>query len=464
MKCRYISSDDLQLFLKEKEMKNRLLAITRNTIPYVPDLMIHTGSAEATILMQQLEYWFEKKDHFYKFLEPADGSAGYTPGDSWTEELRFTPKQFRTAFGKIGIRYGSVKEYRESTDKFQGKYYCSYYDRLNHKTWYFRNHGKVKALLDQLVGGMKVSAEAAVLEIPVEVAADTETTPEITSINKHERCEHDKCFSISYESNELHDSPAKRFEDVLSKFENVRRSGSSCTARCPAHDDRKNSLSISLDNKSGKIMMKCHAGCTFNEVCDKSGVHISQLFPPAKPTGNWYVYRSESGEPLYRIRKNFKKSYSCQHFKSGGWHNGRAGVPLVLYNLPSVLEARKSGKTIYVVEGEKDAETLMSLGYVATTSPFGASNWNSEFARLLGNSDVVVIVDRDESGYEYGRAVEVSMKNQGVVRIFEPKVGKDITDHVEAGLGMEDIVPVDLSDVRMETYAKKVWNGGLRAA
>ena len=31
-------------------------------------------------------------------------------------------------------------------------------------------------------------------------------------------------------------------------------------ARCPAHDDREPSLSIS-DGKDGKVLVRCHAGC-----------------------------------------------------------------------------------------------------------------------------------------------------------------------------------------------------------
>ncbi|MGQ0849829.1 MAG: hypothetical protein ACT4OP_12095 [Actinomycetota bacterium] len=43
----------------------------------------------------------------------------------------------------------------------------------------------------------------------------------------------------------------------------------------------------------------------------------------------------------------------------------------VLYRLPEVLAV--SG-TIYVGEGEKDADRLASLGLIATTNPMGAGS------------------------------------------------------------------------------------------
>ena len=38
------------------------------------------------------------------------------------------------------------------------------------------------------------------------------------------------------------------------------RAGATWMARCPAHDDRSPSLSIS-SGKDGKVLVRCHAGC-----------------------------------------------------------------------------------------------------------------------------------------------------------------------------------------------------------
>jgi len=49
-------------------------------------------------------------------------------------------------------------------------------------------------------------------------------------------------------------------ELLLSKLPGVRKSGSGWSARCPAHDDRHASLSVSSSD-DGRVLLHCHAGC-----------------------------------------------------------------------------------------------------------------------------------------------------------------------------------------------------------
>lgn len=138
-------------------MKNRILSLTRNTIPYVKELQPLAYTVAGCILMQQLDYWFERKpEGFYKFLEPPQKYHNlYHQGDSWVEELWMTAEEFRTAFDRIGIRYKSKRLYEDAPNKFQGKYYCSYFDRRENLTYYFRNHDLVDLALDNLVFNKK---------------------------------------------------------------------------------------------------------------------------------------------------------------------------------------------------------------------------------------------------------------------------------------------------------------------
>ncbi len=132
-------------------MKNRILHLTRNTIPYVKELHPIAGSVLGCLVMQQLDYWFEgHPEGYYKFLMPSDHPA-YKDGDSWTEELGMSVDEFRTAFDKIGLRYKSKSEFDKAEDKFLGKFYCSYVDRRSNLTYYFRNHDLVDAALDELL-------------------------------------------------------------------------------------------------------------------------------------------------------------------------------------------------------------------------------------------------------------------------------------------------------------------------
>lgn len=145
-------------------MRNKVLSIFHAVIPYVKELRAIAGSMEGCILMQQLDYWFAlKPDGFYKFLEPvqskdkdgkdnpAPGHTLYRVGDSWCEELNCTPHEFRRMFDAIGVRWNSKSEFKNAADPFCGRGYCSYVDRKQNLTFYFRNHAMVDGFLDRLV-------------------------------------------------------------------------------------------------------------------------------------------------------------------------------------------------------------------------------------------------------------------------------------------------------------------------
>ena len=135
------------------DMKNRILCITRNGIPYIKEVRPIAGSVAATILMQQLDYWFERyPDSFYKFLSPCEHPL-YKKGQSWTEELNFSKSEFRSAFACIGVQYKSKSQYQAAADPFEGKFYCSYHDRPKGTVRYFRNHKLVDAALDKIIDG-----------------------------------------------------------------------------------------------------------------------------------------------------------------------------------------------------------------------------------------------------------------------------------------------------------------------
>lgn len=53
---------------------------------------------------------------------------------------------------------------------------------------------------------------------------------------------------------------------LLSKLTGVKKSGSGWSARCPGHEDRRASLSIS-EGDDGRALVHCHAGCPVDEVC-----------------------------------------------------------------------------------------------------------------------------------------------------------------------------------------------------
>lgn len=92
-------------------------------------------------------------------------------------------------------------------------------------------------------------------------------------------------------------------EKVLSRLENVREMGSpgKWMVRCPAHDDKTPSLSISLRGES--IALYCHAGCSTEDVLDSIGLMFSDLY--GKEAANYQAAIANKGKKSTRHLKPF---------------------------------------------------------------------------------------------------------------------------------------------------------------
>jgi len=151
-----------------------------------------------------------------------------------------------------------------------------------------------------------------------------------------------------------------------------------------------------------------------------------------------YPYEDADGEPLFRVKRFGNKNFSHEHPTdgNGSWVKGRGSAALVPYRLPEVLAAIDAGDPVYVCEGEKDCETARLQGVVATTNSGGAGKWRDEHSKWLKAAEPVIIIwDNDDEGRRHALAVETSLRKAGVqdIRMRRAAVGKDLTDHIEAG-------------------------------
>lgn len=71
-------------------------------------------------------------------------------------------------------------------------------------------------------------------------------------------------------------------ERLLSRLEKVRKSGHGWTARCPAHEDRTASMSVTT-GEDGRALCHCFAGCKAADIVAALGMEIGDLFV-RKPT------------------------------------------------------------------------------------------------------------------------------------------------------------------------------------
>ena len=227
------------------------------------------------------------------------------------------------------------------------------------------------------------------------------------------------------------------------------QSGAGWQARCAGHDDRNASLSIST-GADGRILLKCHAGCSVESIVAALGLKLGDLFPPRVVTGNHkprlvaaYDYHDETGKLLFQCVRFEPKDFRQRRpdpAKPGAWIWNLKETRRVLYRLREVQAALAAGRTVFVVEGEKDCDVLVNHGFAATCNPLGAGKWLPEHTETLRDAArVVVIADKDTPGRNHAQAVAGALR--GVVKSVKltelPDCGekpvKDATDWFAAG-------------------------------
>lgn len=258
-------------------------------------------------------------------------------------------------------------------------------------------------------------------------------------------------------------------QEFLSKLDNIKPAKGGFMARCPAHDDRQNSLQI-VEKASGDrpFSFHCHAGCPGDSIIAALGLKWSDLYPARsgyagkEEIDRTYDYVNERGELVYQVVRLRPKSFRQRRLAPGfkldeveqawcakGWINDLEGVEPLLFRLPDVLAAVKSGDPIWVCEGEKDALRLVEAGVCATCNSGGAGKWSPSFTDILRNAKSLVIVrDRDKAGGEHAKRLYTWLsKSVPSIEVIEAFAGKDAYDHLAAGYDLADFVAVDPADL-----------------
>ena len=278
--------------------------------------------------------------------------------------------------------------------------------------------------------------------------------------------------------------------EVLSRFKSVKKTSNGYRVQCPCHNDRNPSLDIA--EKDGKILLYCHAGCSAEDILRSVDLNMKDLFNvglEGKIKGNpeikirynncdgihgksipgkvqcYYEYTDENGVPLYRKVRFEPKNFKIERFENGKWLSGISGVKRVLYNLPEVLKGLLNGETIYIVEGEKDAETLKKYNKIATCSSFGAgkSKWTEKDSEVFKNANVIIIQDNDDIGKEFSENIAISLLDiaSSVKLIDISKIWPDMPEHGDVSDFLESHTMDELEKLILGTAPYKA--GGFPA-
>lgn len=143
-----------------------------------------------------------------------------------------------------------------------------------------------------------------------------------------------------------------------------------------------------------------------------------------------YIYTNESGEPRHYTIRMEHPTRQKEFFQCTPWSSSLKNSKLYLYNLPMIITSNWA----IVVEGEKDADTVIQMGLPGTTCNCGADNWREEYTESLRGKDVVICRDNDEAGKCHANLLLRSLANAAKsLRVICPsKIDKgDVTDWVE---------------------------------
>ena len=199
-------------------------------------------------------------------------------------------------------------------------------------------------------------------------------------------------------------------------------------ARCPCHDDKKQSLSIGRGQKG--VVLKCQAGCDTRDIIARVGLKPRDLFydsqeKPQEKRRIVATYNYPGG--VQKLRYSDKSFSWRQPDGKGGWIYSRKGIK------PSLYIAGELSDGVAVCEGEKDCDNLHRLGWDAVSGADGAGpgKWKPEYTEQLKGLSICIFQDNDDVGKAYAQETAAALHNvcKSVYLFDLSKVWPDIPLH-----------------------------------
>lgn len=293
---------------------------------------------------------------------------------------------------------------------------------------------------------------------------------------------------------------------VLSALEargcNPRRSGDGWVARCPSHEDRNPSLSVS-EGRDGRALVYCFAGCSIKEIVAALGLELKHLMPPGegrpktKQRPGLLVWSPQdiAIPPLENFLRINRRNFDClvAKFQQAadpsrlaqfarelgvsveslrrlgiGYALGRRSwafpmrsptgdiVGIRLRGIDGskrsirgsrqglfIPEGLRPGGLLLVCEGPTDTAAALTLGFEAIGRPScsGGGDMVIELVWKQKPATVVVIADNDKPGREgAGRVAERLAYWSSNVRQVIPNEAKDLREWVQRGVTRETVL------------------------
>lgn len=250
-----------------------------------------------------------------------------------------------------------------------------------------------------------------------------------------------------------------RLSEFIGRTVKLKRVGGEFVGLSPFKDERTPSFTVNDDKgfyhcfssgKHGDIIewVTETQGLNFRQAIDllasETGTSVASTPAPTKVKSAplvpicHYEYQDETGFPYMRVTRFEPKTFRQFHWDCDGWANGKPKTGVIPYRLPEIVA--RQNDDIWLVEGEKDADTLASLGLLATTAPGGATAFPRDdmgFLKWFDGRRVYAIPDNDEAGAKWRERVAHGIADVKFLHLGGPK---DVTDYINAGHDIVDLV------------------------
>ena len=249
-------------------------------------------------------------------------------------------------------------------------------------------------------------------------------------------------------------------------------SGGQVLAPGPGHSPQDRSLSVKLDSKAPEGFL-VHSFSSDDPIACRDYVRDKAGLPAFKPngqrerisddvitravmaaagaqTGNSkpkgkvvkaYDYTDADGVVLYQVLRYEPKDFRQRQTNGNGGWTWKLDERRVLYRLPELLKYPDA--TVFVCEGEKDADRVAALGHCATTVASG--KWTDECIAALAGRDVIILEDNDEAGRKKALAAAQALRGTAkairIVSLPDLPEGKDVSDWLDVDPHRADKFP-----------------------
>jgi len=248
-------------------------------------------------------------------------------------------------------------------------------------------------------------------------------------------------------------------EQIAKQLGNAKKANGQWVASCPVpshgkgNGDKNPSLSIDI-NDEGKPLFHCHGGCSQEDVFHtiRSMHLLPELEERPDPLANIkpipkvefqqeWIYTDENRQPVF-VKQRLKVGESGKTYRlykideHGRKQSSLSDARIVPYDLPALLDAKTAGRNIFLVEGEKAADAIKSIGMIASTAHTGAGSWPAAITEYFAGAQVIILPDNDVPGWQYAhKAAEAILpiaKSVKVVDLGLQGQGDDAYEFIES--------------------------------